>query len=153
MSPHTIRPATRADIETLIAFTLAEARDAEGIELDRAAVTRGVTAALDDPRLARYWAAETSNGEVVASTSIVTEWSNFRGGNYWWVQSLYIVPAHRGQGLVERLLDHLATEAAASSALELRLYAHAQNERALKVYRRADFTDAPYVIMRRSVAR
>jgi ribosomal protein S18 acetylase RimI-like enzyme len=142
-----IREATDVDIDHLIAFTLQEAREAEGIELTREEVARGVRGAFERPPRARYWVAETSAGEVVANASIVTEWSNFHGGHYWWVQSLFILPAHRGGGLVGRLLDHLAREAQAGGALNLRLYAHRSNERALRVYRRLGFSDAPYLIM------
>jgi ribosomal protein S18 acetylase RimI-like enzyme len=148
-SDYTIRAATRADIATIIGFTLEEAREAEGGTLDANAVRRGVGAAFDHPLRGKYWVAEAADGRVVASTSIVTEWSNFKGGDYWWIQSLYIVPDHRGAGLVERLLDHLASTAKAGGALELRLYAHRSNERALRVYRRCGFEDAPYVMMTR----
>jgi ribosomal protein S18 acetylase RimI-like enzyme len=95
--------------------------------------------------------AEAPGGEVVASMSVVTEWSNFRGGDYWWIQSLFIAPGHRASGLVDLLLDHLARTAAASGALELRLYAHGANERALRAYHRCGFATLPYVIMRRSL--
>ena len=82
-----------------------------------------MSAAFEDPALATYWVAESEEGTVVASTSIVKEWSNFHGGSYWWIQSLFIDPAHRGAGLVEVILDHLADEAAHAGALDLRLYA------------------------------
>lgn len=147
---YTIRDAVSADISTLIAFTLQEAFEAEGVERDPAAVTRGVQGAFRDPPLATYWVAETRGGAVVASTSVVTEWSDFQGGHYWWIQSLFIVPEHRGRGLVELLIDHVANAAAAAGAMDLRLYAHTSNERALRVYRRCGFTAAPYVIMTRS---
>jgi GNAT superfamily N-acetyltransferase len=150
-SDYSIRSAVSADVETLIDFTLWEAADAEDAALDRDAAVRGVRAAFDDPPLARYFVAEATSGEIVASTSIVTEWSNFHGGHYWWIQSLFIVPAHRGTGLVHALLDHLAELARSSGALDLRLYAHESNERALRVYRRCGFTPAPYVIFTRDV--
>ena len=59
---------------------------------------------------------------VVASTSIVTEWSNFHGGYYWWIQSLYIDPEHRGTGLLEALIEYVSEAARAAGALDLRLY-------------------------------
>jgi ribosomal protein S18 acetylase RimI-like enzyme len=149
MADYSLRRANRRDIDTIVAFTRLEAREAEGLELDAVAVARGVHAAFDDPSLARYWVAEAPNGEIAASTSIVTEWSNFRGGTYWWIQSLFVAPEHRGRGLVDRLLDHLASEADAAGALDLRLYAHESNRRALRVYERCGFARAPYVIMRR----
>jgi ribosomal protein S18 acetylase RimI-like enzyme len=138
-----------ADADVLVEFTLREARDAEAASLDPDWVRRGVTAALREPRLAQYWLAETPDGAVAASISTLQEWSNFYGGYYWWVQSLFVLPEHRGSGLVDRLLDRVANEAKAAGALDLRLYAHDDNERALRVYRRSGFTEAPYVLMRR----
>jgi GNAT superfamily N-acetyltransferase len=148
---HIIRKARRSDTDALVAFTLQEARDAEGVELDVARVTRGVEAAFDNPPRATYWVAETPSRELVASMSVVTEWSNFHGGDYWWIQSLFIVPEHRGSGLLEQLLDRLAADARAGGALELRLYAHEANERALRAYTRGGFTRRPYSIMRRAL--
>jgi ribosomal protein S18 acetylase RimI-like enzyme len=145
-----IRRAAPADVGTLIAFTIREGREAEGLTLDAAAVGRGVRGAFVDPPRATYWVAEDPEGHVAASTSVVTEWSNFHGADYWWVQSLYIDPGHRGRGLVERLLDHLWTAARASGALDLRLYAHRSNARALRVYERCGFAVASYAILSRT---
>lgn len=148
-APYRIRGAVSGDIETLVSFSLREAEEAEHLALDGSAVRRGVAAAFGDPPLACYWVAETPEGQVIASISVVTEWSNFRGGHYWWIQSLFVVPEHRGRGLVELLLDHASAAAAEAGALDIRLYAHSSNERALRVYRRCGFEAAPYVIMRR----
>jgi ribosomal protein S18 acetylase RimI-like enzyme len=89
----------------------------------------------------------------VASTSVVTEWSNVPGGFYWWVQSLFVVPERRGAGLVDAVLEHLATEARGASALDLRLYARTSNHRALRAYRRCGFAPAPYAVMTRRLDR
>lgn len=151
-SGYRIRPATPHDVEVLVGFTLHEAQDAERVSLDPSRVRRGVALALQDPALARYWVVEAPDGEVVASASVTTEWSNFHGGHYWWVQSLFVDPSNRGNGLVDRLLDHLAQTAAANGALDLRLYAHEVNARARRVYDRCGFTLAPYVLMKRSLA-
>jgi GNAT superfamily N-acetyltransferase len=144
-----IRRALAADVDLLVRFALREALDAEHANLDPAAVRRGVSAAIDDPRLARYWVAEADDGAIVASISALTEWSNFHGGFYWWVQSLFVVPEQRGRGIGDRLLDHVAGAASDEGALDLRLYAHQANERALRMYRRCGFTAAPYAVMRR----
>lgn len=150
---YTIREANRADIDTLVAFTLQEAREAEDAKKSVDAVTRGVESSIEDPRLATYWVAESSDGRVVASISVVTEWSNFHGGYYWWIQSLFIVPEHRGQGLVELLLENLVNAAGVAGAFDLRLYAHKSNQRALQAYRRCGFKAAPYVIMTKPLSR
>ena len=146
---YSLRRAEVTDLERIVAFTLEEAREAEGLDKDAEGIRRGVLAGLEDPSVAAYWVAESSDGEIVASTSVVREWSNFNGGYYWWVQSMYIVPVHRGRGLVDVLLDTLAVEARAAGAVDLRLYAHGSNPRAIDAYHRCGFEETEYVIMRR----
>jgi GNAT superfamily N-acetyltransferase len=146
-----IRPARRADIETLVAFTVQEAREAERLMADIADVRRGVEAAFANPPRATYWVVEDATSTVIASCSVVTEWSDFHGGEYWWIQSIFITEHNRGTGLLERLIDHLDTAAVAAGALDLRLYAHASNERALRAYRRCGFVEARYVILTRQL--
>jgi ribosomal protein S18 acetylase RimI-like enzyme len=150
-SSDVIRSAVRADVDTLVDFTLQEARDAEGVELDAMAVRRGVLAAFAENPRATYWVAEDSEQRLVGSISILTEWSNFRGGDYWWIQSLYIAPEHRGTGLLDRLIEHVTNEARNAGALDLRLYAYENNERALRAYRRLGFSKRAYVMMSRPV--
>lgn len=144
---YAIRQAVAADAGVLVAFTQQEAREAEGLDLVEVDVRRAVDAAFADPPRATYWVVEDGAGCIVASMSIVTEWSDFRGGEYWWIQSIFITPEHRGRGLLERIVGHLAETARGAGALDLRLYVHAGNERALRAYRRCGFVDAPYVIM------
>lgn len=147
LSDYVIRRANVADVDTLVAFTIEEAKETEGKDPDSAAVDLGVRSGFGPSAPSTYWVAETTNGERVGSISVVTEWSNFRGGYYWWVQSLFIVPEHRGTGLVERMLDRVAEAARTAGAIDLRLYALNANRRALSAYRRCDFEVAPYTIM------
>jgi ribosomal protein S18 acetylase RimI-like enzyme len=142
-----IRPATPDDIDVLVGFTLAEARDAERRTLDVEGARRGVRGAFDSPPRAAYWVAQTGAGRVVGSTAVVTEWSNFLGGDYWWIQSLYILPEHRGGGLVDQMLAYLTAQAMAAGALDLRLYGYDTNERALRAYQRCGFGRTPYVVL------
>jgi ribosomal protein S18 acetylase RimI-like enzyme len=148
---YTIRKAVEADVDAIVALTMREAHEAEQIELHHDSVTRGVRAGFLQPRASRYWVAESTGGDVVASTSVVREWSNFHGGWYWWIQSLFIIPEHRGTGLADQLLQHLTTEASAAGALDLRLYVHASNERAIRAYERYGFRASPYAIMSKGV--
>ena len=147
----TIRRATEEDVDTLVAFTLREAHEAEAADKDAEGVRAGVLAAFADPPAATYWVAESAAGDIVASISAVTEWSNFHGAHYWWIQSLYIRPESRGGGLVDALLDHVAEHAAAAGAVDLRLYVHTSNLRAIRAYERCRFETAPYAIMRRAL--
>ena len=142
-----MRDATPADLEKLVAFTAAEAFEAEGAAFSIESVRRGVGAGLENPALARYWVLETDDGELVGNISIIREWSDWRAGYYWWIQSVYLSPEHRGRGLLTMMLNKVREEAAAAGALELRLYAHEGNRRALQAYRREGFADLPYRIM------
>jgi GNAT superfamily N-acetyltransferase len=133
------RLATIDDLEILVAFTLAEAQDAEGLAAEPERTRMGVQTGLADPALARYWVIQRNEGEVVGS--------DWHAGYYWWIQSLYIKPAFRGQGLLSTLLDAVREVAQQEGALSLCLYVHRENERAIQAYRREGFATAPYQIM------
>jgi ribosomal protein S18 acetylase RimI-like enzyme len=142
-----IRRAQAQDLDSLVSFTLAEAREAEGAELDPFIVRRGVEAGLSDRAIAMYWVVESDQGEIVARASALREWSDWHAQYYWWVQSMYVVPDHRGRGLVEMLVGAVSAEARNGGAADLRLYVHEQNSRAIRAYRRCGFSDLPYRIM------
>lgn len=152
-SEYTIREAKESDLDSLIAFTVQEAKETEGTDPDLAAVRLGVDSGLEGSAPVTYWVAQSAGSQVVGSISVVTEWSNFRGGYYWWIQSLFIQPEHRGTGLVDVLLDFLAEAAETSGAIDLRLYAENSNARALAAYHRCGFSVAPYTIMTRQFRR
>ena len=142
-----VRPATLDNLDTLVSFTLAEALEAEGLDLVPETVRRGVRAGLEDPNVSRYWLLESPAGGQVGAISIVREWSDWQAAYYWWIQSLYLEPGFRGRDLLATLLETVGREARREGALDLRLYVHRTNERAIRAYRRAGFTQLPYDIM------
>jgi len=146
-SHYHIREARDSDFDVLVAFTIQEATETEGESPDPQAVAVGVGEGLGGSAPATYWVAESEDGAVVGSISVVTEWSNFRGGDYWWVQSFYIPPEHRGKGLAELLLAFVTNNARENGAIELRLYVLQANQRAIAAYRRSGFEIAPYTVM------
>ena len=144
---YSVRPDTRDDLDLLVAFTLAEAREAENIHLSADQVRAGVRTGLDDPTLARYWVLETAEAEAIGNISVVKEWSDWHGAYYWWIQSMFIKAAYRGQGLISLLVQAVRAQARQENALELKLYVHRANERAIKAYSRQGFANLPYQIM------
>jgi len=142
-----IREANRSDLDILISFAFREAVDTEGSAPAPSAVEGGVRNALEGSAPATYWVAESTDGAVAGSISVVTEWSNFRGGYYWWIQSLFIVPEHRGSGLVDQMFDHVVEAARQAGALDLRLHVLRSNSRAIGAYERCSFEEAPYLVM------
>src|SRR5260370_31392313 len=90
------RGRKREGVPTIVEFQEAMARETEAVELDREVVTRGVKAVFDDPSRGRYFVAD-AGGRVGASLLITYEWSGWPNGMVWWIQSVYVHPAFRGQ--------------------------------------------------------
>ncbi len=143
-----IRRSKLADLEKLVSFAILEAKEAEGIDLSPGNVRRGILAALENDTLGRYWVLVRENDEVIGNVSVIREWSNWNGGYYWWIQSLFIQPEFRGVGLVQKLIDTVKEEAQRGGGIELRLYVHSTNTRAIKAYRKSGFSESDYRIMR-----
>ena len=141
-----VRDATAADIPSLVAFVIAEAHEAQDLHVDAGVVTKAVTAAFDDRSRARYWMLE-DGGTVLGAIAIVREWSDWRNGFYWWIQFVFLVPSARGRGHVDALVEHVRRVAGASAAVELRLYVHGDNTRAIRAYERIGFARTAYQIM------
>lgn len=146
--PIRIRPARAADAETIVRFNSGLARETEGIELDPARLARGVAAVLDDPRRGRYWIAE-RGGEPVGQCMVTYEWSDWRDGDFWWIQSVWVEPAHRRVGVYRALHEHVMREAEAERACGVRLYVEKRNRGARAVYERVGLEEAPYEMLER----
>jgi GNAT superfamily N-acetyltransferase len=128
-----VRPATRADVEILVEFNRAMARETERLELDPDVLRRGVRAVLDDPRRGFYRLAE-RGGEVAGGLMVTFEWSDWRAGDVWWIQSVYVAPDHRRRGVYRALYAAVLDEARDAGARGLRLYVAADNAAARRVY-------------------
>jgi GNAT superfamily N-acetyltransferase len=142
-----VRNANLDDLDILVSFTVAEAKEAECIEKSTSIVKRGIKAGIENPVLARYWVLEHDQKNVIGRISIVKEWSDWNAGSYWWIQSMYIQPEFRGQKLMRPLLEAVKEAAREEKALEIRLYVFKKNSRAINAYHREGFTDTPYQIM------
>ena len=121
------------------------ARETESIELDGSVVTRGVHAVFDDPSRGRYFVAE-AEGEVIASLLITYEWSDWRNGNVWWIQSVYVRPAFRRRGVYARMYKHVKAIAQREDVRGIRLYVDRRNAPAQDVYRRCGMDGEHYLV-------
>ena len=129
-----IRSAVVADAPALAEFNRAMARETEERELNPQAVARGVRAVFDDPSRGFYLVAEIG-GELAAALMVTTEWSDWRNGAFWWIQSVYVAPQWRRRGLYRMLHRHLQEMAARDqTACGLRLYVERENHAAQKTY-------------------
>jgi GNAT superfamily N-acetyltransferase len=131
-----VRDATIDDVRTIVEFNRQLALESEGKELDPAVLTLGVEQALNQPEMCRYFVAELGT-QVVGQTMITYEWSDWRNGVFWWIQSVYVQPRCRGGGVFRALHDYISTLArAAPNVSGLRLYVDQHNHAAMATYRR-----------------
>lgn len=144
MSGIRVRPASAADTEVLVAFNRAMAAESEARDLDVGTLTRGVTYLLAHPTEGFYLVAE-RGGDVAGSLMVTYEWSDWRCGRFWWIQSVYVTPAQRRQGVYRRMHDavrHRALEDPQSCGL--RLYVERDNSGAMATYRALGMAETHY---------
>ena len=133
-SSFTIRRATLDDVDTLVRFNAAMAEETEDKPLNTDTLRRGVRAALRDDSKGRYWVAE-QDGAVEAALMCTTEWSDWRCGMFWWIQSVYVRPKARRQGAFTALYQHVHASAEKNpDVCGLRLYVETSNQIAQQTY-------------------
>jgi ribosomal protein S18 acetylase RimI-like enzyme len=147
MSHIQVRPAGPADEKIVVEFNCRLAAETEAKQLHRPTVELGVRAILSNPQHGRYFLA-TIDGRVVGQMMHTWEWSDWRNGEIWWLQSVYVHPDFRRQGVFRALIRHLQAEAAASpNVVGLRLYVEEHNTDALATYERLGLKRAGYVVL------
>lgn len=120
--------------------------ETERRRLNRPRVRRGVSALLKDSAKGTYHVAET-DGAVVGQLLITYEWSDWRNGNFWWIQSVYIAPEARRRGAFRALFQHVHKLAKSRrDVCGLRLYMHSENGRARKTYERLGMNRSDYEV-------
>jgi len=139
-----VRRATAADADTLRDFNVAMAAETEGVALDAERVGRGVALCLADPAKGFYLVAE-RGGVAVGQTMVTYEWSDWRAGTFFWIQSVYVRPEARGEGVFRALYDAVLADARARDDVAgVRLYVHHDNARAQRVYDAVGMAAAEY---------
>src|SRR6056297_553903 len=116
-----IRNAEDTDWATIAEFNRALAADTEDKTLDWETLAGGVRKVLADSGKGRYFVAETG-GRIVGATMVTYEWSDWRDGWIWWIQSVYVSPDCRGRGVFGRLYRHILAEARKTGVGTVRLY-------------------------------
>jgi GNAT superfamily N-acetyltransferase len=128
-----IRRAADADAPHIAQWNIAMAWETEHKRLDPDTIARGVRAVFDEPRRGFYLIAE-QDGMAVGCLMVTYEWSDWRCGDFWWVQSVYVVPEARRSGVFRALYSHVKRMAEGAGAVGLRLYVETENERAQATY-------------------
>ena len=141
-----IRGARPEDAETLVDFNARLAAETEHKSLDLGVLTRGVGKALADPDRLRYWVAEI-DGRLVGQAAATREWSDWRDGWLWWLQSVYVHPDFRSRGVFRALHRRIRDEARVNpDVIGLRLYVEDANESAQRTYRALGMVPGGYQV-------
>jgi len=143
--PIVIREADPDDAARIVLFNQAMARETEGRELDRRVLGKGVEALLKDPSRGRYFVA-VKGDEVVGQVMITTEWSDWRNGLVWWLQSVYVSKRHRREGVYRGLHDHVREAALSEKVLGIRLYVERDNLAAQETYQALGMLASQYLM-------
>jgi ribosomal protein S18 acetylase RimI-like enzyme len=141
-----IRLATPADAAALTEFNAAMALETEAKELLPEVVGAGVQSLLANPASGFYVIAD-EGGRAVGSLMITREWSDWRNGSFWWIQSVYVRPEWRRKGVYKRLYRHIQELAAQDpSVCGFRLYVERENGRAQATYRALGMKETRYLV-------
>ena len=129
-----IRAARDSDLDLLVDFNAAMALETETKVLDPAVLSAGVAAVLAEPRRGFYLVAE-CDGVVAGCLMITFEWSDWRNGDWWWLQSVYVAAQYRRAGVFRALYAEVERRAAAApDVIGVRLYVERANARAQQTY-------------------
>jgi ribosomal protein S18 acetylase RimI-like enzyme len=143
-----VRDAEASDLEFLARGNEAMALETEHRTLDAGTVRRGVATALADVTHGRYFIAEEESGTAVGQLMVTYEWGDWRNGQFWWIQSVYVVPTARRRGVFKALYRHVEELARATAGVcGLRLYVESNNATAQRTYARCGMHDARYRVM------
>src|SRR5262249_45504706 len=133
-SSRVYRKATPTETEKIVRFQIEMARETEQIELDSDVLFQGVRAVFEDRSRGCYYVAEQMGG-IVGCTLITYEWSDWRDGVVWWIQSVYVEPAFRKQGVYKGFYTYLKEMAQKDAQVRgIRLYVDRRNTAAQSVY-------------------
>lgn len=147
-----IRRAGVEDAEVVAEFNYRLAVESEGKTLDRAILLSGVKALLLDENKGVYHLACDAGGKPIGQVMYTYEWSDWRNGWHWWIQSVYVMAEHRGKGVFKQVFEHLRKCALEQGdVIGFRLYVEENNAVAHEVYLRSGFERAGYFVLMRGV--
>lgn len=144
MSVFLIRKARLAEASVIATFNQAMAMETEGKQLDDAVIVPGVQAMFENPERGFYLIAEHQQ-QPVACLMVTYEWSDWRNGLFWWIQSVYVTQEFRRQGIYRRMYEQLKQMARSEGGVcGFRLYAEIDNKSAHTTYRSVGMDECHY---------
>ena len=140
-----IRFATLEDAHAIAGNNVELAKESENMEISFEETLRGVKELIMDRQKGFYIVAE-EEGKVAGQMMITYEWSDWRGRQIWWLQSIYVKREYRRKGIMKMLLEEAIKMAQQEGVALLRLYVHKDNKNAMEAYKKVGMKKAPYII-------
>ncbi len=140
-----IRIANPNDIDFIIQSNQAMALETENKTLNESIVHTGVEAVFQRISEELYLIAE-DNGILTGQLMITKEWSDWRNGYFWWIQSVYVLPEYREKGVYKQLHKHVTVLAKKHNACGIRLYVDGKNINAQKTYAALGMKQSNYIL-------
>lgn len=145
-----VRIARSEDAETIVSFNAAMALETEGRRLDRDRLYLGIIALIENPVRGFYLVAEHEQDgrrHLLGQLMVTFEWSDWRNGTFWWIQSVYVDPPWRRQSVFRRMHETVvATAKTSPNVCGVRLYVEESNSTAQAVYRKVGLAPSSYAI-------
>ena len=147
----TIREAYDSDLLTLIEYNRALAKETENLSLDTDVLRLGIKTALKLENC-YYFVAEIERGNVIGQTMITSEWSDWRNSEMWWIQSVYVHPDYRKQGVFRRIFMHIENISTKSHPVKsLRLYVMKNNLVGIETYKSLGMNNSGYLVYEKTL--
>ncbi len=147
-----VRVATADDADALIEFNQAMAYETEGKRLEPDVLSRGVRAVFSDAQKGFYVVTE-EGGRIIGALMVTYEWSDWRNGWFWWIQSVYIRPEFRGRKIYRGMYRFVKDRAGeAGNVCGFRLYVEAENSHARRVYENVGMEPSHYCMYEESMS-
>ena len=141
-----VRRARLDDHRFIVSFQQKMAQETEGHFLVEKVISEGVNTILRDPSKGYYYVACVDNTPI-ASLMITYEWSDWRNGNIWWIQSVYVDAQFRGKGVYRKMYEYIKAEVSTDKSIAgIRLYVYNENTRAQEVYKKLGMTGGNYQV-------
>jgi len=145
-----VRLARPEDAAAIASFSAAMALETEGRRLDLDRLNDGTIALLESPDRGFFMVAELEQADdrqLLGQLMITYEWSDWRNGAFWWIQSVYVDPAWRRQGVYRTMHDTIVAQAKGNPQVcGIRLYVEQDNRAAQTVYQRVGLAPSAYAV-------
>lgn len=151
MSKYQVSKATLSDAQAIAQFQVDMAAESEGTTLDLDIVLRGVSEGLKDISKGTYIVARNDNGEAIASLMVTREWSDWNCAWYWWIQSVYVQPQYRRQGVYRSMYNFVKDMAKKADVSCVRLYVDRTNNQGLFTYAALGMKESHYLLFEEEI--